>query len=132
MDAKVTQLLQALGFFKDWTNYLLVTTVAALGWVATKPVLLAPTLLSLTIVCFCLSIIFAIFTLALIPIVGEGIAAKTTSIYEVSVEFKLLWLWGRVRKFKLKWVCWWQHVFFLAGIIIFSIGSVAYLCQTKA
>ena len=40
MDPKVTQLLGALGFFKDWTNYLLVTTVAALGWIATKPVLL--------------------------------------------------------------------------------------------
>ena len=29
MDPQVTQLLQGLGFFKDWTNYLLVTTVAA-------------------------------------------------------------------------------------------------------
>ena len=32
----VQQLIASLGFFKDWTNYFLVTTVAALGWIATK------------------------------------------------------------------------------------------------
>ena len=125
MDPKVTQLLSALGFFKDWTNYLLVTTVAALGWVAAKPLLLAPVALSWTIVFFCLSIIFAIFTLALIPIVGEGVTATTVSIYKVSAKFKLLWLWGPELAFKLKWVCWPQHIFFMAGIIIFSVGSIA-------
>ena len=28
--------LKALEFFKDWTNYLLVTTVAAVGWLGVK------------------------------------------------------------------------------------------------
>jgi hypothetical protein len=79
MDPNVTQLLQGLGFFKDWTNYLLVTTVAALGWIASKPVLVVPPrLLAWTIACFCFSIIFAIFTLALIPIVAENCQGKTT------------------------------------------------------
>jgi hypothetical protein len=32
-----TQKTSAIGMFKDWTNYLLVTTVAALGWVAAQP-----------------------------------------------------------------------------------------------
>jgi hypothetical protein len=32
----VEQKLKALDAFKDWSNYLLVTTVAALGWTAGK------------------------------------------------------------------------------------------------
>lgn len=28
------QLLEALGHFKDWSNFMLVATIAALGWVA--------------------------------------------------------------------------------------------------
>ena len=125
MDPHITQLLTALGYFKDWSNYLLVATVAALGWVATKPMLLAPTPLKWTIGCFCASIIFAIFTLALIPIVGEGVTAATKSVYDVPAKFDLFWLWPPAFEFKLKWVCWPQHVLFLAGIIIFSKGSIA-------
>jgi hypothetical protein len=34
--SNVKQLTSALGFFKDWTNYLVVTTVAALGWVTAQ------------------------------------------------------------------------------------------------
>ena len=124
MDQHVAQLLQGLGFFKDWTNYLLVTTVAALGWIATKPVLvIPPRLLAWTIACFCFSIIFAIFTLALIPIVAENCQKETTSIYDVAAPFKPIWLWGETVEAKLKWACWPQHVFFLAGIILFSVGS---------
>jgi hypothetical protein len=123
MDANVTQLLTALGYFKDWSNYLLITTVAALGWIATKPVLLSPAALRWTIACFCLSITFAIFTLALIPIVAEGVTTAR-SFYQTPARFQLLWLWGPELEFKLKWVCWPQHVFFLAGIIIFSVASI--------
>ena len=36
MDANMEQHLKALDSFKDWSNYLLVTTVAALGWTAGK------------------------------------------------------------------------------------------------
>src|SRR6478735_2735214 len=125
MEPKVTQGLQALGFFKDWTNYLLVTTVAALGWIATKPVVgFPPWLLALTIACFGLSIVFAILTLALIPIVGEKYESKTTSIYDVDAPFKTFWLWGKTRHSRLKVPCWPQHVFFLAGIILFCVGSI--------
>jgi hypothetical protein len=33
------QKLKALDAFKDWSNYLLITTVAALGWTASKDAL---------------------------------------------------------------------------------------------
>ena len=69
------------------------------------------------------SIIFAIFTLALIPIVAENCQKETTSIYDVAAPFKPIWLWGETVEAKLKWACWPQHVFFLAGIILFSVGS---------
>ncbi|MES2945113.1 MAG: hypothetical protein V4772_19785 [Pseudomonadota bacterium] len=124
MDSQVIQLLQALGFFKDWTNYLLVTTVAALGWIATKPVLIDGMWLKSTIFFFCLSIVFAIFTLGLIPVVGESITKDAKSIYEVAGEFKLIWTIGPEVALTLKWVCWPQHVFFVVGICLFSLGSI--------
>ena len=120
------QLTASLGFFKDWTNYLLVTTVAALGWVAKGDSLVTGMELRWTISFLCLSIIFAIFTLALIPIVGERLS-DGGSIYSVEASFKLFWLWGPVRTAKLKWVCWPQHVLFLAAVITFSIGSIAHV-----
>jgi hypothetical protein len=133
MDAQVTQLLAGLGFFKDWTNYLLVTTVAALGWVATKPVLVvSPQLLKGTIACFCLSIIAAIFTLALIPIVSELCRSGTKSIYDVVAPFQPIPMVELTLEFKLKWVCWPQHVFFLAGIILFSLGSYRGVTSSRA
>ena len=78
MTPDMTQLIASLGFFKDWTNYLLVTTVAALGWIATKPLILDGGALKWTIGFLCLSIVFAILTLALIPLVGEKLTAGTS------------------------------------------------------
>ena len=68
----IVQKLKALGSFKDRSNYLLLTTSGALGWTATatfssgdmKPV---------AVICFALSIVFAILTPALIPHVAEDI-----------------------------------------------------------
>lgn len=123
MQPEMTQLVASLGFFKDWSNYLLVTTVAALGWIATKPLIVDGLALKLTIGFLCLSIVFAMLTLALIPLVGERLTAGT-SIYDVKARFTVFWLWGPEVAAKLKWVCWPQHVFFLAGIITFSIGTI--------
>jgi hypothetical protein len=128
--ADIPQLIASLGFFKDWTNYLLVTTVAALGWVATKPLILDGRALRWTIAFFCLSIVFAILTLALIPLVGERLVARS-SIYDIKAIFTVFWLWGPEAEAKLKWVCWPQHVFFLAGIIVFSVGSMLRVPTTK-
>ena len=125
MDTHIEQVLRALEFFKDWSNFLLVTTVAALGWVATKdrPHISVPAL-RWTIGLLATSVIFAIFTLALIPIVAQGISKTTVSFYDVSARFTLLWLWGPELEFKLKYVCWLQHVLFLAGIVVFSIATI--------
>jgi hypothetical protein len=114
-----------LDFFKDWSNFLLVTTVAALGWVATKDrPHISATALRWTIFLFSASVVFAIFTLALIPIVAEGVDKTTKSFYDVPACFTLLWLWGPMLAFKLKYVCWPQHVLFLAGIIVFSAATI--------
>ena len=51
-------------------------------------------------------------------------ASKTTSIYDVDAPFKTFWLWGKTRHSRLKVPCWPQHVFFLAGIILFCVGSI--------
>jgi len=60
------QHVKSLDSFKDFSNYLLVTTVAALGWVASDSrVVESPTI---EVWCFALSIVFGIFTLALIPL----------------------------------------------------------------
>jgi hypothetical protein len=123
MTPDIPQLIASLGFFKDWTNYLLVTTVAALGWISTKPTILDGFALKVTIGLLCLSIVFAILTLALVPLVGEKLIAGT-SLYDVRVKFTVFWLWGPECEAKLKWVCWPQHISFLAGIITFSVGSI--------
>jgi hypothetical protein len=131
VDPQTTQLLEALGYFKDWSNFLLVTTVAALGWVATKLALISVNkpvsrnALKATLVCFGASIVFAIFTLALIPIVAQNISSTDRSFYDVGASFNALYLWGPVMTLKLKYVCWWQHVLFLIGIVAFTVGSYA-------
>jgi hypothetical protein len=111
-------LLTALGFFKDWSNYMLVTTVAALGWVAKVESAGGNLWLhQATIICLAASIVFAVFTLALIPLVGEEIARKkATSMYSARPVFNVLWTIPSEQRLSLKAVCWPQHVLFLAGI----------------
>jgi predicted kinase len=108
-----------LEYFKDWSNYLLVTTVAALGWVATNNVTFAnPWLRVLCIAYLALSVVFGIFTLALIPLVAEQRSAEK-SFYDVEATFTLF---GRQRTRKLKWACFPQHVFFILGIVEYAVG----------
>lgn len=110
-----------LDYFKDWTNFLLVTTVAALGWVATKEgvVFFSPWLRLLCIAALALSIVFAIFTLALIPLVAEQ-RPGGASFYAVKAEYKLL-CW--TCQTKIKTCCFPQHVAFLVGIVSYAIGT---------
>jgi hypothetical protein len=124
--ADKTQLLGSLGFFKDWSNYLLVTTVAALGWVAKGDAAIEGLALQWTIGLLCASTVFAIFTLALIPIVGENLVDKN-SFYSVEAPFKPFGV-GPTWHFKLKYVCWPQHVLFLIAVIVYAIGSIAAVC----
>jgi len=121
----VEQLLKGLEFFGNWSNYILVTTVAALGWVAsTARAPISPRALRWVIGCLCASIVFAVFTLAMIPLVAENITAETKSFYELSPKFDLIYTIGPEVSLKLKWVCWPQHILFLVGIAIYSFASI--------
>jgi hypothetical protein len=121
---------KALEFFKDWSNYLLVTTVAAVGWVGAKESFAGiPSLKPWCMAALGLSAVFGIFTLALIPLVQEQRATQTQtkSIYRVHVDF---WFWpsGSVPKaykdgMYLTWVCFPQHVLFIVGVILYVIGT---------
>jgi hypothetical protein len=118
------QKLKALEYFKDWSNYLLVTTVAALGWVASKDSGLHDWAKPWCVGAFGLSALFAILTLAVIPRVGEQLTDKTASIYDVEPSFKPLWFeWSEI-SVKLKCVCWPQHVLFMAGVVLFALGCI--------
>jgi len=93
MNPHIEQTLKALEMFKDWSNYLLVTTVAALGWVATSDQpKISRKALRWTIGALGASTVFGIFTLALIPLVAEAITHETPSFYGVVPRFNLLWM----------------------------------------
>lgn len=104
------QRLKALGYFKDWTNYMLVTTVAAIGWVSAKPPGAVGTLPALTggtaslpnvagvagataavpdfwayvvILCLSLSVVFAVLTLPILPGIAERIVSGNQSFYKI-------------------------------------------------
>jgi uncharacterized membrane protein YhdT len=114
----IEQKLKALEAFKDWSNYLLVTTVAAVGWISSEHAPGFPLwwVRALCIWAFALSIVFAIFTLALIPHVGEDIGAADKSIYTV------YWRGYRV-PLRLTHLCMPQHLLFIAGILLYAYGT---------
>jgi hypothetical protein len=69
------------------------------------------------------SILFAILTLALIPLVAESIRDDAKSIYEIDAKFRVLWQWGPEVGSRLKYFCWPQHVLFLVGVIVYALGT---------
>jgi hypothetical protein len=123
---RTEQHLAALGTFKDWSNYLLVTTVAALGWVALpNHVDLSIWMRDVVMACFGASICCGILTLALIPHVATGVREHNKSFYQVRVQIQSLWLVGEPRwSVRLMLVCAPQHVLFLAGIVFFTVGAI--------
>ena len=121
--------MKALEFFKDWSNYMLVTTVAALGWVVSSEkgaVLPASAFGKATIAFLALSTVFAIFTLALIPVVAETIDGSGT-FYDERGQFRWFWAAGspKKRRITLKWVCWPQHLFFVLGVLSYAVGALS-------
>jgi hypothetical protein len=113
----LTAKLEAIRAFKDWSNYLLVTTITALGWVATST---SPTdeWVDSEVILLALSAIFGILTLALVPIVAERITDQTRSIYQIKAPFTIFYLWGRQVSARLKMFCWPQHGFLILAIAI--------------
>ena len=117
--------LKALGWFKDWSNYMLLATVAALGWVTKKtPDCVGTTANYVAIISLALSVVFAIFTLAMIPLVAERLLIVPRSFYRAKVKFKLFWLWGPECAARIKLVCWPQHVLFIVGVLSYAIGAL--------
>jgi len=126
----------ALTAFKVWSNYLLVTTVGLLAWVGELTQLNLWRATSIGLLCF--SAVFGIFTLALVPLVREEIAqapvidarselkSRPQSIYDVNPEFRLFY--GdlcMIRGTRLKHACWPQHAAFIAGVVFYSVASIA-------
>jgi hypothetical protein len=112
----------ALESFERWSNYLLVTTVAAAGWVASDGVTFEPEIFqSVTLGCFGVAIIFGIFTLALVPLIAETMMKSDSSIYRVKVRFSLFTFDWYVY---LTQACRPQHASFIAGIAFYCIGTV--------
>ncbi len=114
--------LEALKSFKDWSNYLLVTTVAAVGWVGkqnTHPALVA----SLAIWSLGISAVFGVFTLALVPLVSEQMdrASDRPSIFTVPVQF---YVGGpTLRTMHLTQACRPQHLSFMLGVLLYSAAA---------
>lgn len=125
MNPKVEQHLKALDSFKDWSNYLLVTTVAALGWVAgpehTKILVGA---LKWVTGCLGASVILGICTLALIPHVAEKITEATDSFYDIKPTTHPFLTKCVPVSIRLKCVCWPQHALFIIGILIFTLTNI--------
>jgi hypothetical protein len=118
---------KALEFFKDWSNYLLVTTVAAMGWIAKDGSMAPGWLRSLSIWSLAFSAVFGIFTLALIPLIAEE-RKKDESIYDIAPKFKLFGIDFPRRVFKrpfvkLTSVCRPQHILFIFGILLYAAGA---------
>lgn len=115
---------KALEFFKDWSNYLLVTTVAAVGWIAGKDSIAFSSAgpRAVCILALSLSIIFGVLTLALIPLVQEQRRVNASN-YDVRVTYRM-WSNTDDRRCTLKSLCFPQHVLFVLGIIAFALGTM--------
>jgi hypothetical protein len=114
---------KALEFFKDWSNYLLVTTVAAVGWIGgTDYVFSSAWTRAVCILAFSLSVVFGILTLALIPLVQEQRTLQHASNYDVPARYRD-WSGGE-RVCRLKSLCFPQHLLFLLGILAFALGTI--------
>ena len=121
------RLLISLEFFKDWNSYLLIVTVIAIGWAAGGGAAVAGHWVKfLCVGSFGISAIFGIFTLALVPLVVEGMKSSNKSIFDVGASFNVF---SRAvplysfKNFRLKWVCWPQSVFFILGIVFYVFGT---------
>jgi len=120
----IDHLLKAVECFKDSSNFMLMLSVVALGWVVEHPGGLHEGLRDAVVICMGLSVIFGLFTMGLIPLVAETLTGTTTSIYDVRGEFRTFVLGGRDHSLPLKAVCWPQQVLFIAGILLYVIGNI--------
>ena len=119
---RIEQSLKALDAFKDWSNYLLLTTVAAVGWTAGKDAASFSSchIKTAVVLSFALSVVFAILTLALIPHVAEDIRESPDKT--VPSIYRVYWNgWGV--DLRLTRLCFPQHVLFLIGVLLYATGT---------
>lgn len=116
--------------FSKWSNYLLVTTVAAVGWISSGHIKFRNNFLqSLSIWCLGVSVIFGIFTSALVPLISEQAQKNDTSIYSVKAIFSIFRIPCHTY---LTQACRPQHVLFIAGIIVYCWGVTSIPWQAFA
>jgi hypothetical protein len=115
----------ALQSFKDWSNYLLVTTVGLAGWVASDHVRFRSVRWeTLALWCLGVSIVFGILALALVPLIAQQMTEEHTSIYGVPVNFHVF---GVRCSAYLSQACRPQHITFMVGVIALCLGTTRYL-----
>jgi hypothetical protein len=118
MDDKNVRALTAFGL---WSNYLLVTTVAAVGWISSKSVTFtSPWMQSTALWCLSTSAIFGILALAIVPLVSEQMRPQDESIFVVQAAFSILGLSYRAY---LTQACRPQHILFMLGIVFYAWGT---------
>jgi hypothetical protein len=112
----------ALEAFDRWSNYLLVTTVAAVGWISSDNVRFhSDTLRDLSLWSLGVSVVFGILALALVPLVAEQ-AESERSIFRVKARFSFA---GIALHGYLTQACRPQHAFFILGIVFYCAGTTA-------
>jgi hypothetical protein len=110
---------KALEFVNSASSYVLLATIALLGWVASGVEFSNDGLRVASMTCLTLSVVFGVATLALIPLVQEA-RRPGQSNFEVEASFMLLGQRGA----RLKSALLPQYLLLLAGLILYVIGMV--------
>jgi hypothetical protein len=109
---------KALEFVNSASSYVLLATIALLGWVASGVEFSNDGLRVASMACLTLSVVSGVATLALIPLVQEA-RRPGQSNFEVEARFMLFGLRGA----RLKTALLPQYLFLLAGLILYVVGS---------
>jgi hypothetical protein len=122
--SEIERSMGAIGLFKDWSNYLLVTTVAAIGWVSTRNNTDESGLLQLSLWLLAASAVLGVFTLALLPLIAEALDYNDhgvpLSMYFTKVESHVLNVPIHIY---LTQVCRPQHVTFILGVLAYAAAE---------
>ena|ERR1043166_5452891 len=107
---------------KDWTLVLVTLGVVALGWLtSTDRQSLPAGAVRLSCLCFCLSIVFGVLVMCVLPGVIDD--RSVGDIYDGIGDLYPLWFF-KVRV-KLVYMCWPQHVLFMCGIFCYVAAAVS-------
>ena len=110
---------KALEFVNNASSYVLLATIALLGWVASGVEFSNDGLRVASMACLTLSVVFGVATLALIPLVQEARRPGQPN-FEVEARFMLFGQRGA----RLKSALLPQYLFLLAGLVLYVIGMV--------